>query len=520
MKPTETYLDDGKVAVKKPVQKVFNYAKQGASTSLVSFKGWKTELGSPISDIDENIEKLRERSRDLFHAGSLGAGIPKTICTNVLGSGLIPKPQIDFEVLGIDEETARTIQKKIVREWKIFSKECDALRRDNLEEIQQTALMSQLINGDVGISIQYSLRKGERYGTKVLVIEADRIDTPPDKTSNPNIRKGVEFGELGEIVAYHVYDKHPSDSGAKVSKRVEAYTKDGLMNFWMLLDVERVGQYRGVPVIAQSIEKIKQLDRYMNAELMSAVISGMFTAVIESDKEEADIFDKAQEEDMEEVEGETKPLPTPSEPAQEELQMNYGAVWNLAPGQKLSQANPIRPNSGFGEFVKAMLQFIGATVNLPYELLVKHYDASYSASRGAVLEAEKFFKIKRNKFGRDYMNPLYEIFMNEVVAMGYIEEIDASRYINDRLYKEAILEVFWIGPKEGQLNPMAEAKANEVAVLNGWTTNEIIASTVYGTDFESNAKQLKVERQKLANINSQQELGVKINETDTTQVTE
>lgn len=167
-----------------------------------------------------------------------------------------------------------------------------------------------------------------------------------------------------------------------------------------------------------------------------------------------------------------------------------------------------------------MLQFIGATVNLPYELLVKHYDASYSASRGAVLEAEKFFKIKRNKFGRDYMNPLYEIFMNEVVAMGYIEEIDASRYINDRLYKEAILEVFWIGPKEGQLNPMAEAKANEVAVLNGWTTNEIIASTVYGTDFESNAKQLKVERQKLANINSQQELGVKINETDTTQVTE
>ena len=47
------------------------------------------------------------------------------------------------------------------------------------------------------------------------------------------------------------------------------------------------------------MEKIKQLDRYMNAEIMSAVIGGMFTAVIESEKEE-EIFEK-EEIDTEEI---------------------------------------------------------------------------------------------------------------------------------------------------------------------------------------------------------------------------
>ncbi len=66
-------------------------------------------------------------------------------------------------------------------------------------------------------------------------------------------------------------------------------------------------------------------------------------------------------------------------------------------------------------------------MELPSELLLKNYDASYSASRGAVLEAEKYFKTVRNKFRRNFWEPIYENFMEEVVANGYIEEIDVTR---------------------------------------------------------------------------------------------
>lgn len=483
--------------------KIMNYSKQGASKSVIAFKGWTTELGSPKTDIEDNIELLRERSRDLFHAGSLGAAIPKTIKTNVIGSGLIPKPQIDYEFLGITEEQAKSMQSKIVREWKIFTKECDLLGRDNFEEMQQTALLSQLINGDIGVNIQYYKRPRDRYGTKILLVEADRITTPDSESANLNFRSGVELDNRGQIIAYHVLESHPVDKTTS-HKKMSAYGSNGLMNFWLLLDLERPGQFRGVPAIAQAMEKIKQLDRYMNAEIMSAVIGGMFTAVIESEKDE-DIFEK---EEIDEEETENTDPNTPTVPKEQpkvetpELKLGYGAVLQLAPGQKLSTANPNKQNTGFEAFVKAILQFIGASVELPSELLLKSYDASYSASRGAVLEAEKYFKTVRNKFRRNFCDPVYENFMEEVVANGYIEEIDVTKYRTDRLYREAILEVLWIGPKEGQLNPLAEMKALEVAESKAWVTNSFIASTYFGTDYENNLRELANERQKLADIDN------------------
>lgn len=501
-------LDNKIQSLNSPIEKdkstkIMNYSKQGASKSVIAFKGWTTELGSPKTDIEDNIELLRERSRDLFHAGSLGAAIPKTIKTNVIGSGLIPKPQIDYEFLGITEEQAKSMQSKIVREWKIFTKECDLLGRDNFEEMQQTALLSQLINGDIGVNIQYYKRPRDRYGTKILLVEADRITTPDSESANLNFRSGVELDNRGQIIAYHVLESHPVDKTTS-HKKMSAYGSNGLMNFWLLLDLERPGQFRGVPAIAQAMEKIKQLDRYMNAEIMSAVIGGMFTAVIESEKDE-DIFEK---EEIDEEETENTDPNTPTVPKEQpkvetpELKLGYGAVLQLAPGQKLSTANPNKQNTGFEAFVKAILQFIGASVELPSELLLKNYDASYSASRGAVLEAEKYFKTVRNKFRRNFCDPVYENFMEEVVANGYIEEIDVTKYRTDRLYREAILEVLWIGPKEGQLNPLAEMKALELAESKAWVTNSFIASTYFGTDYENNLRELANERQKLADIDN------------------
>ena len=62
--------------------------------------------------------------------------------------------------------------------------------------------------------------------------------------------------------------------------------------------------------------------------------------------------------------------------------------------------------------------------------------------------------------------------------------------------------MLWIGPKEGQLNPLAEMKALELAESKAWVTNSFIASTYFGTDYENNLRELANERQKLADIDN------------------
>jgi capsid protein len=56
--------------------------------------------------------------------------------------------------------------------------------------------------------------------------------------------------------------------------------KTGRRNILHLLYQERIGQRRGLPYLAPVLEALKQLGRYTDAELMAAVVAGMFTVFL------------------------------------------------------------------------------------------------------------------------------------------------------------------------------------------------------------------------------------------------
>src|SRR5699024_504380 len=133
----------------------------------------------------------------------------------------------------------------------------------------------------------------------------------------------------------------------------------------------RPGQRRGVPLLAPVMEAIKQLGRYTDAELMAAVVSGMFTVFVKSEMPDVGL-------------GEFIPVDEQAEPEdQTRLELGNGAIVDLAEGEDISTVNPGRPNTAFDGFVIAVARQIGAALELPYELLMKQFEASYSASRAA-----------------------------------------------------------------------------------------------------------------------------------------
>ncbi|WP_162803227.1 phage portal protein [Salmonella enterica] len=68
----------------------------------------------------------------------------------------------------------------------------------------------------------------------------------------------------------------------------------------------------------------------------------------------------------------------------------------------------------------AICRQIGAALELPYELLVKHFTASYSASRAALLEARKMFRMRREWMVLSFCQPIYEEWLSEAVAKGRV----------------------------------------------------------------------------------------------------
>ena len=266
------------------------YGNYGASTFKKSLAGWMYAGGSHREDIEDNIAILRQRSRDLYMGVPIANGAVKTMRTNVVGRGLHLKPTIDREVLGITAAQAQKLEKQIEREWRLWaeSPDCDIERIDTFYELQQLAFLNWLMSGDCLAVLPIKPRLNQPYDLRVQLVEADRLSSPDYcDTFDNKIVGGVEVDKDGEVLAYHISEQHPLSYEVTDIKwhRVEAYgKKTGRRNVLHIMTRERIGQRRGVPFLAPVIESLKQLGRYTDAELVAAVVSGMFSVFIEKEE--------------------------------------------------------------------------------------------------------------------------------------------------------------------------------------------------------------------------------------------
>lgn len=469
------------------------YGNHGASRTKKSMKGWTAAGGSAKEDIQKHLSTLRERSRDLYMGVPLATGAVKTCRTNVIGGGLRLKSQVDYKTLGMDEDQARELEQIIEREFSLWadSPACDLERLDNFYELQQLAFINWLISGDVIGLMPVTKRVGMPYDIRIHLIEADRLSTPDDKKRNNKIMGGVEVNTQGEVIAYHISKHHPLSKDMGQTKewvRVEAYGKEtGRRNVLHLMNRERIGQRRGIPFLAPVIESLKQLGRYTDAELVAAVVSGLFTVFIEKEGTSSEVpFGEVIPEDMQ-VDYDDP----------DSIELAPGAIVDLNEGEKANVVNPGRPNANFDGFVIAICRQIGAALEIPYELLVKNFNASYSASRGALLEAWKMFRMYRTWLANDFCQPIYEEWFAEAVAK---DRIPAPGFFEDPLIKKAYTGAEWNGPAQGLLNPVQEVRAAERRVANGFSTRDKEAQEMNGSDYHRNAAQLKREEKIMQEI--------------------
>ena len=469
------------------------YSNYGASVVKKSLAGWLHAGGSSREDIEDNVSILRQRTRDLYMGVPIANGAVKTMRTNIVGRGLRLKPNIDTELLGISPEERRTLEKQIEREWNIWaeSTDCDMARIDNFCELQQLAFLNWLISGDCLAVLPVKPRLNQPYDLRVQLIEADRLCSPDNcDTIDTKIVGGVEVDQSGEVVAYHIADHHPlSYAYADISwQRVEAFGKTtGRRNVLHLMNRERIGQRRGVPFLAPVIESLKQLGRYTDAELVAAVVSGMFTVFIE--KADASSEDAIGSIIPEEVQVDAEDETT--------IELAPGAVIDLNEGEKAHDMNPGRPNANFGGFVEAICQQIGASLEIPYELLMKRFNSSYTASKGALEEAWKMFNMYRDWLATDFCQPVYEEWLTEAVAKGRIK---APGFFTDPVIRKAYCGAKWNGPAKGMLDPVKEVTAAEKRVQNGFSTRSDETMQMTGTSYYNNIEQPKHEEKELREV--------------------
>jgi lambda family phage portal protein len=467
-------------------------AWSGGSKSRRTLRGWSTPSGDADTDTLTDLPTLRERSRDLLRDNPVANGAVNVQVTSIVGTGLTLNAQIDRnqlqEMLGLTDDDADAWERKTEAEFALWSgQECDSERTLNFAGLQELALRSVLESGDVFVLTPMIARRPSPYQLRLQLVEADRVCNKDNGQDTATLTAGVEKDANGAPLQYHILKSHPGNMLGKSGEWqiVPAFgARTGRRNVLHLYHKRRPGQTRGVPCLAPVIEEIKQLGRYSEAEIQRAVVSTFFS-----------VFVKSQTglgiAPMETSSGTTTAADGKN------YEMSSGAVLDLAPGEDVTFADPSAPNPNFDAFVQAMTGQIGMALEIPYEVLVKRFTSSYSASKAALLEAWRFFLCRRKWLADALCRPVYELFLDEAVARG---RIIAPGYLSgDPLLRAAWLGAEWVGPARGDIDEVKQIEAAERRIALGISTRARETTAITGGDYDQvHAQQVKENKRRLA----------------------
>lgn len=463
----------------------------GAASAQGGSRWWNPRPRDARSDTLPNLSAERGKSRELARTSSIACGAINTNVDRVVGTGLALSSQPNRAVLGWSVEQAREWKRQVQAEFSLWSDsaECDQAQTLNFYEQQALVLRATLESGDCATLLPDGQRtRTQPYALRIQVLEADRIGNPFGQIDTDTMSGGVRFGTHGAPEAYHVYDRHPgagyiNGKSPLAGQWIDRLGSSGRRRIVHHFRKLRPDMPRGVPYLAPIVECIKQISRYTNAEIAAAVISAYFTVFIESENgNPAPVF-----------QGETG-ADTPGA----DIGLGMGAVVGLAKGEKASFANPNRPNPNFEPFILGVISQIGMALGIPRELLIKQFNASYSASKAALLDAWIYFRSVRTWLARSFCQPVYETWLAEAVAIG---RISAPGFFTDPLMRWAYTRAAWNGDSMGSINPKDEVAGYVAAIDARIMTRERAEWEMFGTDFNETFDQKKGENDQLAAAN-------------------
>ncbi|MBA4341158.1 MAG: phage portal protein [Methylibium sp.] len=440
------------------------------------FAYWQPGLRDADGDTLRDLRELQARSHDLVRNSPIAAGAVETQVTHVIGSGLTMQSRIDAKLLGLSDEEAATWQSYTERRFSLWAEStyCDAADELTFFEQQDLSLRTRIEAGDAFVVLASKPRQGWPFTLALQIFEAHRCCNPNRKPDTDEISAGIERDASGAPVAVHLCDRDPQAAGAKWT-RIALRGASGRRNVLHLKRKLRPGQSRGIPELAPIISTLKQMSRYSEAEIDAAVNSAAQAVFVKMDPEAfAQLFDDDAKGQL--VNGASRWDGT----------LRSGSAVNLLPGESVEAPALGRPNPNFDPFMTAFMRFVGMGLNIPAEVLSKHFQSSYSAARAALLDAWRTFQIRRIHHASKFCQPIYEEWLADEVARG---AISAPGFFGDALIRAAWSRATWSGDGPGAIDPLKEAKAMRERMDIGVTTLAEETVAYDGGDWEQKHRQ-------------------------------
>lgn len=483
---------------------------------------WHPSLTSADQDIRRGFSIARARSRDLVANDPFTLNGVESLKDNLIGRQFRLVLQPDLKFLGASEDEAMEWAQATEREWVRYAEgvtfDADATRKSFF-----TALMWQVaeglhVDGEVLGIIRAKPGHGSPFLTCLQLIEPERLadlnsgdagtyfvsSKGPDFTKRA--RFGVERDDMGEPIAYHIRNSHPSDQVYELDTRaaevvrVPRLTDSGRPIVLHLFDDYRPSMTRGASrAMITTLKQSRMLNGYSDAELGKAIMSASFAAIIESEMDYTSAMSvlnaNGQSEFGNNLVAAAGDYVQQVAPFYQRagLRFNGARVAHLLPNEKLKivQSNP-NQGANFEMFEKGVLHRIAAGLGVPYETLARNFsDTSYSAARLSLADIWRRYLRLRTMISRKFAMPFVGAWMEEAICTGIVPMLGKKFKANEEgfaMARNALVQGDFVSWGKPLIDPVKEVTADMMQLAMGTSTlQQQVAEN--GGDWQENLEQ-------------------------------
>ena len=355
------------------------------------------EHGSGNAVVSMTGTQLRNQARHLDRNHDIVSGGLSTLVQHMIGAhgiNVVPTP---YDAAG---NIIEGVVDQIMPLWRAWTKRPEVTGMFDWAGAQRILARTWVRDGEAFVQELPGLVPGLEHGSAVpYSLELLEPDLVPLDLDDPRrrIRQGIEVNAWGRPVAYHMYKQHPGDLDALIPdrKRVSA---DLIRH---LRTVDRIGQLRGVSLLASTLTRIEDLKDYEETERIAAKIAAsMAAAIIKGDPS---CYDGDQ-----------------GKPARK-MRMQAGMIFDdLRPGESVQTIDSNRPNPNLVGWRDGQLRAIASPMRISFSSLAKNFNGTYSAQRQELVEQYGAYGVLAYEFVSQIYRPIYERFVSVAIASGEI----------------------------------------------------------------------------------------------------
>lgn len=438
----------------------------GAELSRLT-QDWFAQIMSSTQEIAGDIRRLRGASRAYVRDDPYGARFIKLVEENVVGWNGI-QLQLRTGQKAVDDKVEAAFNA-----WAYEPRWASADGRLSWCEQQQAAMRA--VPQD-GFALIRHIRAAENpFGYSCQLLDADLLDheygqsAPIVLPSGNEIRLGIETEPpYGRVVAYWLWNRHPSESGPVSRQRIRVDAAD----LELLFIPTRTGQPLGVPWFAPVLFVSKMAGGMEEAAITAGRIGASSMAAITTDPE------KMMAAGLKAPAGQTT-TPQDFEP---------GRFWRLAPGEGLAPLPLEYPSETYGPFIQNMRRSQAIGLNVDYASLTGDLSqVNFSSIRAGLVATRDSWRVVQHWFITHLHRRVFTVWAQQAALYGQITAAESKAAIAGQQWKPRGWK--WVDPR-------AEVEAAAVAVDQLFTTRSEIAAE-QGFDFEEIVTRQEEEEKKI-----------------------